>query len=116
MKKRSYSGRRKSHPSGSALPTAPPTLPPSTSASSVAWCPVPPPHPPTPLSEECGRTGESEGVSRVGSCGVSFPGGARVVASGGECGSVASSLLGVGVAGPSRSQESSMLARSALTR
>ena len=34
LKKRSYSGRRKSCPSGSDLPIAPPTLPPSTSASS----------------------------------------------------------------------------------
>ena len=39
--------------------------------------------------------------------------GTRVVASGGECDSVASSLLGVGVVGPSRSQEAPVLARPA---
>ena len=37
----------------------------------------------------------------------------RVLASGGECDSAASSLSGVGVAGPSHSQESTVLACSA---
>ena len=40
-------------------------------------------------------------------------GGTSVLASGGECDSAASSLSGVGVAGPSHSQESTVLARSA---
>ena len=66
-KKRSYSWRCKSHPSGSALPTAPPTLPPSASASSEVGHPAPSPRPPTPPSEGRGRTGESEGVPRAGS-------------------------------------------------
>ena len=68
--------------------------------------------------------GSRRASPRVGSRGVSSPslspfsgrgeggGGARDLASGGECDSAASSLLGVGVAGPSRSQESTVLTRS----
>ena len=114
------SGHRKSCPSGSGFPAAPTTLPPSASASSEAGHPTPPARPPTPPSEGRGRTGESEGVSRVGSplpppavrC-VCVGGGGGVLASGGECNFAAASLPGVGGAGPSRSQESSVLARSA---
>ena len=73
LKKRSYSGRRKKRPSGSALSTAPPTLPPSTSASAKAGGPAPPLRPPTPLSEGRGRFRESEGVPHVGSREVSTP-------------------------------------------
>ena len=73
LKKCSYGGRCKSRPSGSTLPTAPPTLPPSASAE----------------------------------------GGGGVMASGGGCDSAASSLPGVGVAGPSWSQESPVLTGSA---
>ena len=124
MKKRSYSGRRKSSSSSSVLPTEPPALPPSTSASWEAGRPVPPPHPPTPPSKGRGHTEKSEGVSRIGSCGVSSPpslcsvgrgGGCavRVLAPADECDLAASSLTGFGVAGPSQSQESSVLACSA---
>ena len=88
LKKRSYSGRSKSLPSGSALPPAPPTLPPSASASLEDGHPAPPPHPPTPPSEGRGRTEESEGVSRVGFCGVSSPPSRCLVGEGGGGGGV----------------------------
>ena len=110
LKKRSYSGHRRSRPSGSALPAVLPPLPPSTSASSEAGCPLPSLPPSSLPSEGKGRSGKSKGVSRVGSRGVSLPpscrsvgeeegeggrgGGGGVVASGGECDSVASSLPG----------------------
>ena len=118
LRKRSYSGLRKSRPSGADLPTAPPTLPSSASASSEAGRPAPPPRPPTPPSEGRGRSRESEGIPRVGSREVSSPppptvlwGGApRVLASGGASDSAVSSLPGVGVAGSFRSQESVVFA------
>ena len=69
LKKRFYSGRRKSRLSGSALPTAPLPLPPSVSASLEAGRPSPPPPSSLP-SEGRGQSGELKGVSRVGSCGV----------------------------------------------
>ena len=72
LKKRSYSGRHKSRPSGSDLSAAPPTLPPSTLASLEAGHPVPLPHPP-PLSEGRGHPGEMEGALRVVPHGVSSP-------------------------------------------
>ena len=74
LKKNSYSGCRKSRPSGSDLPTAPATLPRSSSASVEAGRPAPPPRPATPPSEGRGRSGESEGVPREGSCEVSSRG------------------------------------------
>ena len=46
LKKQSCSGRRKSRPSGSDLPAAPQTLPPSALASSEAGRPAPPIPPP----------------------------------------------------------------------
>ena len=122
LKKRSYSGCRKSRSSGSALPTAPSTLPPSASASSEAGRPAPPSRPPTPPSEGRGHTGKLEGVPRIGSREVSSPpshhsvgkkwgrGAARVLASGGASDLAASSLPGVGVVGSSCSQESFVLA------
>ena len=65
-------------------------------ASSEAGRPAPPPHPPTPPSEWCGRLVESEGVPRVSSCEVSSPPstvfGGRV---GREGGGVEPWLLGV---------------------
>ena len=77
LKKCSYSGCRKSRPSGSDLPAAPPTLPPSTSASSEAERPAPPTRltlpPPPPPSEGRGRSGETEGAPCVVSRGVSSP-------------------------------------------
>ena len=51
LKKHSYSGCRKPRPSGSDLPAAPPTLPPSALASSEAGCPAPLPHPPPPFRQ-----------------------------------------------------------------
>ena len=52
VKRRPNSEGRKKRPSGSALPSAPPTLLPSASAYLEAGRPAPPlcpPHPPTPL-------------------------------------------------------------------
>ena len=60
--------RRKKRPSGSTLPP-----PPSTSPSSEAERPELPPQPLPPPSEGCGRSGEAEGVLRVGSREVSPP-------------------------------------------
>ena len=65
--KRPYSGRCKKRPSGSVIPSAPPTLPPSASTSSEAGRPAPHPRPPTPPSEGQGHSGEKEGVRRMGS-------------------------------------------------
>ena len=111
LKKCSYSGRRKARPSGSALPTAPQPRPPSAYASLEAGCPLPSPLPSFPLSEGRGSRKAPPSLALVGSPlpppTVRWE---RVLASGGECDSAASSLLGVGVAGPSHSQESSMLA------
>ena len=118
LKKHSYSGRRKPRPSGSALPPAPLTIPPSASVCSEAGRRSPSPRPSSLPSEGSGRAEKLESVSHVGSRRVSpspsrsSGGGGGVLASGGECDSAASSLLGVGVAGPSRSQESSVLAHS----
>ena len=85
------------------LPPAPPPIPPSASAStSLEVGRRSPSLPPSSLpSEGCGRAEKSEGVSRVGSRVVSsrpfFLGGGGVLASGVECDSAASSLLGGGV-------------------
>ena len=54
LKQRSYSGCRKRHPSGSALPPAPQTTPPSASSSSPHPRSLPPP----------------EGLDRLGGGGV----------------------------------------------
>ena len=123
LKKRSYSERRKARPSGSALPAAPPPLPPSASASSEAGRPSPSPLPSSPPSERRGSWRASPALVLVGSPLPLPPFGgrgrgdpARILASGGECVSAASSLTGVGVAGPSRSQESIVLSRSAPPR
>ena len=114
-KKRSYSGRSKSLPSGSALPTVPPTLPPFTSTSLEAGCPAPPP--PTPPSEGHGRMGSRRASLALALVGSPPPPAVRwerrglgVLAFGGECDLAASSLPGVGAAGPSNSQGSSVLA------
>ena len=102
LKRRPYSERRKKLPSGSALPSAPPTILPSASVSSEAGRPVPPPRPPPPPpSEDRGRSGETESGPRVGSPpsrrSVGGGGGATgASASAGD--SAASSLMGVGVA------------------
>ena len=72
LQKRSYSGRRKSRPSGAALSTAPWPLPSSASASSEAGRPSLPPPPSSLPSEGWGRSGESKGVFHVGSS-VVFP-------------------------------------------
>ena len=79
LKRRPYSERHKKCPSGSALPSAPPTLPPSTSASSEAGRPVPPPWSLTPPSEGCDHSGKMEGVPRVGSRKISPPPSRRLV-------------------------------------
>ena len=73
LKKFSYSGCRKSRPSGSDVPTALPTLPLSASASSEAGRPSPPSLLPSLPSEGRGREWESEGVARVGSHGSPLP-------------------------------------------
>ena len=120
LKKRPHSGHCKKRPSGSPLPTAPPTLPPSVSASSEAGRPAPPRRLPTFPSEGRGRSGESEDVPGVGSREVSSPPSRRSVGEGGGVGSASggasdlatSSLLGVGVVGSSRSKESLVLANS----
>ena len=57
LKKRPYSGCRKRHPSGSALPHAPQTTPPSASSSSEARCPAPPPRSLPPPSEGLDHSG-----------------------------------------------------------
>ena len=105
-----------------ALPTAPLPLPPSASASLEAGRPSPPP---PPSFRRAGLVGGVEGrlprwlswclpsPSLTSQWGWGGGGGTRVVASGGECDLAASSLPGVGVAGPSRSQESPVLTRSA---
>ena len=67
LKKCSYSGCRKSRPSGSALPTALPPIPPSTYASSKAGCPSPSRPPSSLPSEGWCWAGKSGGVSHVGS-------------------------------------------------
>ena len=118
LKRRPYS---KKCPSGSDLPSAPPTLPPSALAPSGAGCPVPPPRSLPPPSEGRDRSGEMEGVPRVGSREVSPPpsrrsvgeergDAARASAFAGASFSAASSLPGIGVAGSSRSQESLVFA------
>ena len=106
MKKHSYSGRRKSHPSGAALPPAPPPIPPSASASSEAGRRSPSLDSSSLPSEGRGHAEKSEGVSRVGSRGVSSPhlapqqerggGGGMVLFSGGKGVSTVSSLRGGG--------------------
>ena len=73
LKKRSYSGHRKSHPTGSTLPPAPLPNPPAASASSKTRRRSSSPRPSSLPSEGSGRAEKSEGVSRVGSCGVSPP-------------------------------------------
>ena len=126
LKKRSYSGRSKSLPSGSDLPAAPPTLPPSSLASLEARRPATLPrplhtHPPPPSIRGRGHSGETEGVTR----GISSPssrcsageeeGGATgAVALGGVGDSAASSPTGVAVAKSSCSQESLVLAAPSL--
>ena len=124
LKKRSHSGRRKSRPSGSDLPTAPPTLPPSALASSEARRPVHLPRP-TPLPPSVrgrGCLGGTEGApSRYLSWGLLSPlppfdrrggggGFTGAVASGSVGDSAAFPLTGVVVAGSLRSQESLLLA------
>ena len=111
LKKRPYSGHHKIHPSGSALPTAPPTLPPSASVSSEAGCPAPPHRPPIPPSEGHGCWGGCP--PRGFSWGLLFPllpFGGRGGGGGGASELAASSLPGVGVAGSARSWESLVLA------
>ena len=62
LKKRSYSGHRKSRPSGSSLPTVPPPLPSSASASLEAERPLPPPPPSSlPSFRRAGSVREVEG-------------------------------------------------------
>ena len=51
LKRRPYGERRKKRPSGSALPSVLPTLPPFASASSEAGRSAPPPRPTSPPSE-----------------------------------------------------------------
>ena len=122
LKKGSYSGRRKACHSGSALPTAPPLLPPPLLLRKLGAL-----HVLLLLPSFLQKGGvvrgsrrESPALALVGSplplLAVRWErrgGSARVLASGGECDSAASSLLGFGVAGPSCSQESSVLACSA---
>ena len=116
LKKCSYSGRRKARPSGSDLPTAPQPPPPSAYASFEAGRPLPSLLPSFPLSEGRGSRKTSPSLALVGSP-LPPPAvwwerrGERFLASGGEFDSAASSLSGVGVARPSHSQESSVLAR-----
>ena len=101
------------------LPPAPPPILPSTS-SSEAGRRSPSPRPFLPSFRGGWRAEKLEGFSRVGSRGVSSTpsrssvgggGGMRVLAPGSDCDSAASSFLGVGVAGPCRSQESTVLSR-----
>ena len=73
LKKHSYIGHSKTHLSGFALSTVPPTLSPSASASSEAGRPAPPPRPPAPTSEGHGHSGELEGVPCMGSREISSP-------------------------------------------
>ena len=109
LKEHSYSGHFKNRPSGSALPTVSLTLPPSSSASSEAGRPAPPPRPPTPPSEGRGRraslalavsssqhthTHTHPAVVRWERRGRG--GAVGVVAFGGECDLVVSSLQGFG--------------------
>ena len=121
MKKRPYSGSRKKRPSSSTLPSAPPALPSSASASSEAGRP---PLVHLPLLQRGVAVRGSQRVApawvlmrsplpppavwweRRGWGGSS----ARASASGGVSDSAASSLPGVGVAGYSRLQESLVLA------
>ena len=115
LKWRPFSEHRKKRPSGSSLPSAPPTIPPSASASSEAGRSAPPPRSLPSSSEGRDRSGETEGVPCVGSCKVSLPpsrrsvgedqgGAARASASAGTSDLAVSSLPGVGVVGSSRSQ------------
>ena len=60
LKRRPCSGHRKKRPSGSALPPAFQTPPPSASASSEAGCPALPPRSLPPPSEGRDRLGEVE--------------------------------------------------------
>ena len=73
LKRHPYSEHRKKRPSGSALPSAPPTLPLSASASLEAGRRVPPPRSLLPPSEGRDCLGETEGVPHVGSREVSPP-------------------------------------------
>ena len=100
LKKRSYSGRRKFHLSGSALPHAPLPIPPSTSASSEAGHRSPSQHPSSLPSEGRGYAEKLEGVSCVGSRDFSPPPSRSLVGDGGG-GALApqgSWLLGTSVA------------------
>ena len=100
LKRCPYSERRKKRLTGSTLPSAAPTLPPSASAPSGARRPAPPPRSLPPPSEGRDRSGKTEGVPRVGSHEVSPPpshrsggeGGTRSSASAGMSDSAASSL------------------------
>ena len=94
LKHRPYSGRRKKCPSGSALPPASQTPPPSASASSEAGRPVLPPQSLPPPSEGRDCSGEVEGVHRVGSCEVPLP--SSLHSMGGEGGGAARGLASVG--------------------
>ena len=74
LKLRPYSGHRKRRLSGSTLPPAPQTTPPSASFSLEASCPPPPPPPPrslSPPSEGLDHSGGGGGgggdVARMGS-------------------------------------------------
>ena len=73
LKRRPYSGRRKNHHSGSSLPTASQTPPPSASASLEAGRPALPPRSLPPPSEGRDCLGEVEDVPLVGSREVSPP-------------------------------------------
>ena len=121
LKRLPYNGRRKKCPSGSVLPPASPTPPPSVLASSEAGRPALPPRSLPPPSEGRDRSGEVEGVHCVGSREAPTPsslqskegvggGAARALASAGAGDLATSSLPGEGVAGSSCSQESLVLA------
>ena len=128
LKKRSYSGCRKSCPSGSSLPPAPLPIPPSASASSEAGRHSPSLQPSSPPSEGSGLAGKSGGhlphwLSWCLLSPLSLSGG-RGGGLGGEgwswlLGASVTRLLlpsrggGAGVARPSHSQESTVLAHSA---
>ena len=115
LKKRSYSGHRKSRPSHCAF--APSSL---RLCFFGSWAPF------TSSASFLQKGGVGRGI-RGASPALALMvsalppltsqwgggGGTRVVASGGECDLAASSLPGVGVAGPSRSQQSPVLTRSA---
>ena len=122
LKHRPYSGRCKKRASGSTLPPASQTPPPRLlQRPGTLLFPLGHSRPP---SEGCDCSGEVEGVHSVGSREVPPPsslqskewgeggGGTamRALASAGAGDSATSSLLGEGVAGSSRSQESLVLA------